>query len=314
MLSVILILSHSLGGSDELRYDPRFRKIETRLKPEPRNPQTVLRQAEEAMAFKGAWKSPKHPRKNSGVNEICPLTHCPLFDSVWDHPMDFMHIVEGEMKGHIVPLMKGLRRPPKVKPLKEKKGKKITPKQIKQHKKDKVEREKVLVAVHKWERSDMHKRFMDERTFELGGENAWIRGNLKNFQRTGSVIAHDWMKIVEDAEGYIFHGIFDDDPDGENMAEALSGLMSALRAAMLVNCDADCYNDEDSQDCPCVALTKEIRRALVIFEREFPLTEMAINLHQILHVPEEIHRWNNVRNYWAFFSERSDTKMYTAIT
>jgi hypothetical protein len=311
MLSVIPILSYSLGESHALRYDARFPKIETRLKPESRNHQMAHHQAREAMDFKGSRNSPKHPRKDSGINEISPLTHCPLFDSIWDHPMDFMHIVEGAMKSHIIPLLKGDRTPPHVKPLTRAD---ITRQEMQQHKRDLKQRQKDLSAVHKLERTDMQRAFMDERSFELGGECAWIRGNLAIFRRTGSVIAHDWMRIVLDAEGYIFHGMFDDDPDGVYMAEALSDLMAILRASMHATCDEDSCGD--SQNCSCVTLSHKIRRALCIVEREFPRTEMSINQHQIVHIPELIHRWNNVRNYWAFFSERLDIKMYiyTAIT
>jgi hypothetical protein len=39
-------------------------------------------------------------------------------------------------------------------------------------------------------------------------------------------------------------------------------------------------------------------------ESAFPVTELAVVLHIILHVPDSIYRWNNIRNFWAFFGER----------
>jgi hypothetical protein len=44
--------------------------------------------------------------------------------------------------------------------------------------------------------------------------------------------------------------------------------------------------------------------ALCLLERDFPETELSIFVHEILHVPEFVYRWNAVRNYWCFASER----------
>jgi hypothetical protein len=51
------------------------------------------------------------PYKLSGVKELCPLSFCPLFNVVWDMCPDMMHIIPAIMKGHIVPLLKGMRTP-----------------------------------------------------------------------------------------------------------------------------------------------------------------------------------------------------------
>jgi hypothetical protein len=51
------------------------------------------------------------PYKVSVVKELCPLTFLPLFNVVWYFLPDMMHIVPAIMKGHLMPLMKGLRYP-----------------------------------------------------------------------------------------------------------------------------------------------------------------------------------------------------------
>ena len=51
-------------------------------------------------------------------------------------------------------------------------------------------------------------------------------------------------------------------------------------------------------------LKYRIIEALCFFEKEFPITKMVSQFHNLIHVPETILRWNHVRNYWAFFSER----------
>ena len=39
-------------------------------------------------------------------------------------------------------------------------------------------------------------------------------------------------------------------------------------------------------------------------EAVFPVTEMAVMFHIIIHVPDAIYRWNSIRNFWSFFGER----------
>jgi hypothetical protein len=51
------------------------------------------------------------PYKLSGVKELCPLSFLPLFNIVWDMCPDMMHVIPAIMKGHIMPLLKGLRIP-----------------------------------------------------------------------------------------------------------------------------------------------------------------------------------------------------------
>jgi hypothetical protein len=55
------------------------------------------------------------PYKRTGVKELSPLALLPLFDVVWDMLPDMMHIIPAVMKGHIMPMMKGLRAPAKPK-------------------------------------------------------------------------------------------------------------------------------------------------------------------------------------------------------
>ena len=45
-------------------------------------------------------------------------------------------------------------------------------------------------------------------------------------------------------------------------------------------------------------------RALFKLERDFPGTELSIGIHELIHVPDFLWRWNSVRNYWCFVVER----------
>jgi hypothetical protein len=46
-----------------------------------------------------------------GVKFECELYRLHLFDVVWDMPMDMMHIIDGIFKRHIIPTLKGARKP-----------------------------------------------------------------------------------------------------------------------------------------------------------------------------------------------------------
>jgi len=52
-----------------------------------------------------------HPEKRVGINRWCPLAILHLFDVVWDFLPDMMHIIDGTMSSHIIPMLKGKRNP-----------------------------------------------------------------------------------------------------------------------------------------------------------------------------------------------------------
>ena len=58
------------------------------------------------------------------------------------------------------------------------------------------------------------------------------------------------------------------------------------------------------------ALTLTAIKTLTLLETVLPLTRFTYLLHVLIHVPEYIHRWNHVRNFWCFFMERYDVYTY----
>jgi len=69
--------------------------------------------AEASEAFEGGFDNPAHPRFSSHVCYVCPLAYLPMWDMVWDFMADFMHILEGYIKRHMLPMFKGERYPAK---------------------------------------------------------------------------------------------------------------------------------------------------------------------------------------------------------
>jgi hypothetical protein len=75
---------------------------------------------------------------------------------------------------------------------------------------------------------------------------------------------------------------------------------------LLLDAVAD-YDPEDDEDCAaqtCRAARTAVARALFKLERDFPGTELSIAIHELIHVPDFLYRWNSVRNYWCFVVER----------
>lgn len=51
------------------------------------------------------------PHKESGVYNVSPIVDIPLFNIVWDVLADVMHTVPRFWRGHVFPLLRGLRYP-----------------------------------------------------------------------------------------------------------------------------------------------------------------------------------------------------------
>ena len=52
------------------------------------------------------------------------------------------------------------------------------------------------------------------------------------------------------------------------------------------------------------ALTLRVTLALCHLEMVLPKGKFTYIMHALRHLPSNIHRWNNVRNFWCYFMER----------
>jgi hypothetical protein len=129
----------------------------------------------------------------------------------------------------------------------------------------------------------------------------WIPKNLSVMKKTYKCVTY--MHLSRSAVWhYLLGGIY---PKGQY--EALSALIDVLSLLHHVNCDIVTTPSRAERTKIMKRLKVKIVLALVLFEREFPKTLMVGCLHNLLHVPDAIARWNNVRNFWAFFMERYNT-------
>jgi hypothetical protein len=129
----------------------------------------------------------------------------------------------------------------------------------------------------------------------------WLPKNLRVMRVTYKCVTY--MHLSRSAVWhYLLGGIY---PPGQY--EALSALIDVLDIIHHVNCDIVTTPSSADRTKIMKRLKAKIILALVLFEREFPKTLMVGCMHNLLHIPDAIGRWNNVRNFWAFFMERYHT-------
>jgi hypothetical protein len=138
---------------------------------------------------------------------------------------------------------------------------------------------------------------IDQRMADLAGVKGWIRRGAAPIQRSGSMKAHDFLKIVDGAYPYIFHNIYD--PWRQESLEAILQVMS-----MCVKATSDVGQDDERSLRESRELKYKIVSLMAVYERGFPATEFPPLFHTLVHYPDIIFRWNSTRNYWGFYVER----------
>ena len=139
----------------------------------------------------------------------------------------------------------------------------------------------------------------DARNRLLTGFPGWCRASATPFHRAGSNKCHDWKMLLQWSAGYVLHDIVP-----AHLQKAFFGLLAVLRKIMDATSDVE-LGDAYSPDPTLEALKLELVHALVAVEDDFPLTDCGpIVMHILPHVVDCIFRWNNIRNFWAFFTER----------
>jgi hypothetical protein len=287
------------------RENPYYGKTaENRPAPAPRTHEETKRVALEGHFYKGPKSG--HPAHTTGVKHLSGLFFVPLFNVIRDMNPDAMHIVSRMLSGRVMPLLKGQGRPAPYRDLVvPKKGETRKEKKTREahNKKMKKGRDEVTRDVMLCELGTKDLRTVDKRTTDLGGQATFVRNNLKINQRTGALNAHDWLKLLGPGLQYIFK-----DVGKIKIIGAILDLMDVLRKCVEAHADIP-WNAED-EDHDTARLKRELILALARFELVMPLSEMTYMPHIASHLPDSIHRWSSVRNYWAFFSERSVCIMY----
>lgn len=143
-------------------------------------------------------------------------------------------------------------------------------------------------------------RSADNRCAMLGGARGFIPNHAAMFQRPGSLKSVDWMHINGCFE-YIFKDLL-----SENIAESLFTLSQTIEILLNLhsNIDQEPEDGEPTARAGMELIKLKVIRNLCIVEKRLPLTDQCGHLHDLLHVPDAVFRWNAVRNFWSFFNER----------
>jgi len=111
--------------------------------------------------------------------------------------------------------------------------------------------------------------------------------------------AVDWLIFLRSAIPYVFYDVGPEFP-----RPAFKELIEALQMILDATADYDPDDAEDVSRVTCRAVRTKIANALYLLEKHFPATELSIAVHELIHVPDFLFRWNAVRNYWCFVVER----------
>jgi hypothetical protein len=130
----------------------------------------TLAEGQQTIDYTGAWDSLNNPAKATGVDGVCALSHLELFDVIFDFLPDMMHIPKQILKGHLLPLLKGERRP--AHPSKPK-GQNYTDEEKEEadekYKRDMRIYSTVVLQQDKWVLSQKKRDEIDQRCLELEG-------------------------------------------------------------------------------------------------------------------------------------------------
>ncbi len=124
----------------------------------------------------------------------------------------------------------------------------------------------------------------------------FVRKGLRPLKWTGSAKCADLSKLIEDGPGdYMFKESLP-----EEIKLAVANLLALLRLLKSAACDVR----DPVAEAGLAAVKEKVTLLVCEYERRFPRSEVCRVSHIILHVCDIVHRWNNVRNFWCFLTER----------
>ncbi len=108
----------------------------------------------------------------------------------------------------------------------------------------------------------------------------------------------DIKMVLEFGPDFIFKDLVPLD-----VADGFWSAISIIQILLQATSDVDPDRVDDVSNME--ALSLQVVEAMSRFERQMtPLALGSIVNHTVIHYPDFIHRWNSVRNYWAFGTER----------
>ena len=127
---------------------------------------------------------------------------------------------------------------------------------------------------------------------------------MKLMGLTSKLKAVDFVRLSRDmgVTSYLFQGLFE--PNEADLEDAMNAFLDALVLSTSMVCDADGQPLTRSMKAQFANHAKNMALLLARFEKKAPKTFCDVLLHELLHVPHAVQRWNRVNNFWCFFGER----------
>jgi hypothetical protein len=152
-----------------------------------------------------------------------------------------------------------------------------------------------------WKLSPAQQCTVNRRTNDLGGEQNWIPKDMNFLTKTFKLKAVDFVRISKGAMSYVFKDIF-----AGSQKQALDAFIETLRLCLTTHFNADGRPLTSELKHRVAVLKQQITETLSLLEMCSPLIIFDRILHELLHMPMAMAKWNSCRNFWCFASERSD--------
>jgi hypothetical protein len=154
----------------------------------------------------------------------------------------------------------------------------------------------------RWQLSQAEQDTVDRRLLSIAkGTQGFIPVRTKIMKYTSRYKAVEWSHITQSgALMHLLKGLLPQQEFAafERFADYLVTIFSSMSDV------ASTAAGEQVRSKRTADLSLQSVEVLCELERYLPCTRFTPCLHNIKHFPQSIHRWNNVRNYWAFSMER----------
>jgi hypothetical protein len=121
--------------------------------------------------------------------------------------------------------------------------------------------------------------------------------------KTFKLKAVDFVRISKGAMAYVFEGAFDN-PRTANQKQAFASFNETLRLCLTTHCNADGRPLTARMKQKMARLQEQSTETLSLLEMCAPLIIFDRVLHELVHVPPALVKWDSARNFWSFPSER----------
>jgi hypothetical protein len=124
--------------------------------------------------------------------------------------------------------------------------------------------------------------------------------------KTFKLKAVDFVRLSKGAMSYVFDGAFDE-PHTANQKQAFASFNETLRLCLTTHCNADGRPLTAQMKQKMARLHEQSAETLSLLEMCAPLIIFDRVLHELVHVPPALVKWDSCRNFWSFPSERCNS-------